>query len=352
MIETRNPIFIKEIFLKNYRTYRDLSIKFTQNIHTLVGPNECGKTNLLYSFDLFTNPNLLQKSDVCCFVDEIFDTESEIIFKFDLNNFSQFSNKKIDDLIIKYHGKNRTLSIPGKEIKINKIIYLISITSQPLSSGQIHFTLDELVKLMNLPANHHLEPNKEYTFNISSSLLLKKIEKYISDHQNKDSIELKVNEETNEVIDELKVDALIKEIKFVNWTFKEEYYIPDVIPLGNLQSQPQKYESINNFFEIIIDIKDKIKFDCLIKDKEYNFSHIVPIIFQLHKKSYYVIIFPDKVTQTILNNFILLEEIVIKKKKGIPMFIIKENLNDFGGISEKYCIPLDEDKILEFLKIE
>ncbi|KKL75508.1 hypothetical protein LCGC14_2054170, partial [marine sediment metagenome] len=124
----------------------------------------------------------------------------------------------------------------------------------------------------------------------------------------------------------------------------------------SLEYIPGDNEAIKNlkkiFIEIITDIKDKIKYNCLIKDKEYNFSHIVPIIFQVYNKSYYVIIFPDKVTQTILNNFILLEEIIIKKKKGIPMFINTGNLKDFGGISEKYCIPLDKDKILEFLKIE
>lgn len=250
MIETRKPIFIKEIHLNDYRTYRNLSIKFTQNIHTLVGPNECGKTNLLFTFDLFKNPNLLQKSDVCCFVDEIFDTEAEIIFKMDLNNFSQFSNQEVHDLIIKYHGNDRTISIPSKEIKIAKKVYLISITSQPLPSGQIHITLSELVTLMELPANHHLDPIKEYDFIVNSPTLLKKIENYISTHQNKDYIKLKIEEETREVVNEVKIDTIIKAIKFVNWTFKEEYYIPDVIPLSNLQNQPKNYQSINNFFKI------------------------------------------------------------------------------------------------------
>lgn len=265
MIETRNPIFIKEINLKNYRTYRDLSIKFTQNIHTLVGPNECGKTNLLFTFDLFTEPNLLQKSDVCCFVDEIFDTEPEIIFKLDLNSFTQFYNKKGEDLIIKYHGKHRTVSIPSKEKKITETVYIISITGAPLPTGQIHITLDELVDMMILPTNHHIEPNKEYKFTINSTVLLKKIEEYISNHQNKDYIKLEINEETKEITDEVNIDIFIKEIKFVNWTFKEEYYIPDVIPLSNLQSQPQKYQSIKNFFEIA-----KIKLTDFLSTTDHN----------------------------------------------------------------------------------
>lgn len=206
----------------------------------------------------------------------------------------------------------------------------------------------EFLRHLDLKNKHYSSSNKDDNCETIKDICIFKLNKSANLNY-KDS---------EEIIDILLAKCIEKSrgFKVSARTLRRTEFIELIGKKKNLEYLPVDNEVIKKlkkfFIEIIIDIEDKIKFDCLIIDKEYNFSHIVPIIFQLHKKSYYVIIFPDKVTQTILNNFILLEEIIIKKKKGIPMFIIKENLNDFGGISEKYCIPLDKDKILEFLKIE
>ena len=67
----KNPIFITSVELKDYRSYKELNIDFNQNIHTLIGPNESGKTNLLQSFNLFNNDKTLNEDDKCCFAENI-----------------------------------------------------------------------------------------------------------------------------------------------------------------------------------------------------------------------------------------------------------------------------------------
>lgn len=263
-IKRRNPIYINKISLKNYRTYENLTIEFTQNIHTLVGPNECGKTNLLFAFSLFNSSNLLNKSDICCYVEEIFETEPEIIFSLNPIYPFEVDDEKIKEIIITYKGKHRSVSLPNIKVKEIEKIYNGSIIGT-LSTGVIHIILPELIELLKLPSDHHLIENKEYGFITDSEGLIDKIENYISNHEFKNNIQLAIKEDYRENVKNLNVDNIIKKIKFVNWTFKEEYYIPDVILLSNLQSQPQKYQSIKNFFEIA-----KIKLTDFLSTTDHN----------------------------------------------------------------------------------
>jgi len=261
----RNPIYINKISLNNYRTYENLTIEFTQNIHTLVGPNECGKTNLLFAFGLFNNSNLLKKSDICCYVEEIFETEPEIIFSLNPIYPFEVDDEKIKEILITYKGKHRSVSsLPNIKVKEIEKIYNCSIIGT-LTTGKIHIILPELIKLLKLPSDHHLIENKEYGFITDSEDLIDKIVNYFSNHEFKDNIQLTIKEDYRENVKNLNVDDIIKKIKFVNWTFREDYYIPSVIPLSDLQSHPEKHQSIKNFFKIA-----KIKLTDFLSITDHN----------------------------------------------------------------------------------
>ena len=260
----RNPIYINKISLKNYRTYENLTIEFTQNIHTLVGPNECGKTNLIFAFGLFNNLNLLKKSDICCYVEEIFETEPEIIFSLNPIYPFEVDDEKIKEILITFKGKHWSVSLPNIKVKEIEKIYNCSIIGT-LAAGKIHIILPELIELLKLPSDHHLIENKEYGFIANSEDLIEKIKNYISNHEFKDNIQLAIKEDYRENVKDLNADDIIKKIKFVNWAFREEYYIPSVIPLSDLQSHQEKYQSIKNFFEIA-----KIKLTDFLSTTDHN----------------------------------------------------------------------------------
>ena len=114
-------------------------------------------------------------------------------------------------------------------------------------------------------SGNHLEENKLYTFTIDSPEKVKNIRDYINAHPNKNNIKLKIEEETLLKPETKNADDILKNIKFINWTFKPEFYIPSLIPLSNLQTDPSKYKSIDNFFKIA-----GIKIEDFIKSTDHN----------------------------------------------------------------------------------
>ncbi len=255
----KNPIFINEITLKNYRTYDALTIEFKKNIHTLVGPNECGKTNLLLAFESLSNPNILQDSDTCCYVEDIFETKPEIEFKFNIDKIKNLiSNLDINKLKVKIEGKNRTIETPEK-INLGEAGYKISFHGT-LPTGQIHITLPEIIENISLPSNHHIEQNKTYQFATNSKEIVDKVINYFASHQHKQNIVFKVDDILMESSENTILDTLLENVKLINWSFKDEYYIPSKILLTELQSNVNKYRSIDNFFKIAnINLSDFIK---------------------------------------------------------------------------------------------
>lgn len=114
------------------------------------------------------------------------------------------------------------------------------------------------------------------------------------------------------------------------------------------------FEKINYFMEILSEASleiEKIKIDFLLEDSNYNFSDIIPIMFKLNKKEYFVEFVPQKLTQTNINRLIILEELILKKEGGIPLFIVDEDFVEFQGISREYYVPMNRENIFEFLNI-
>ena len=66
-----NFIILEKIEINNYKTYLNQEIEFKDAITTLVGPNECGKTNLLEAVHYLTNFTSLDKADTCYYCKSI-----------------------------------------------------------------------------------------------------------------------------------------------------------------------------------------------------------------------------------------------------------------------------------------
>lgn len=114
------------------------------------------------------------------------------------------------------------------------------------------------------------------------------------------------------------------------------------------QLEIKKFKKILS--EIILEIEDEIQYDINIATSKRNLVIDVPIFFKLNSTSYYVSFFPQIITPSILNAFASLEYYIIKERKGVPIFVMSDVVKDFGGINQKFCVPLEKEKVLEFLK--
>lgn len=256
-INKKNPIFVEELTLKNYRTYKDLTVKFTQNIHTLVGPNECGKTNMLLVFELFNNPQYIKETDICCFSDNVVCTEPEIKFRVNTDNLTEIIPElEGNDLYAIFKGNKLELDIP--QIEENQKTFDLYITSK-LPTGQVHIQLPLLQDYLGL-TSAHIEGNKEYRFTPKSVDDVEKIKQYIESHNQRANIEFRINGNSTNLRVISNISNIIKEIKIINWEFKKELYIPSIIPFSSLESSPDQYKSIYNIFKIAnVEIKDLTK---------------------------------------------------------------------------------------------
>jgi predicted ATP-dependent endonuclease of OLD family len=248
--EIRNPIFIKKIHLEDYLSYKDLEIDFSQNIQTLIGPNESGKTNLIIAFEKIIKPSELTNTSCCYYSENPVKTQPKLSFYLNMKeikkifpkikenkfNFS-ISNKKIEPDTIKYDKRE----FEGCEIKLKG----------KLPTGQIHFTCPEFLKYIKLPGSH-LEQNIEYSGIIESVEDLSKIRQYVDNHPQKNQIEFAVGDLCTWEEDEKTIltKTIFEEIKIVYWKFDESEFIPSFILYSDLIANPSKFQPIINMFTI------------------------------------------------------------------------------------------------------
>lgn len=244
----KNPIFITSVELKDYRSYKELNIDFKQNIHTLIGPNESGKTNLLQSFNLFNNVNTLNEDDMCCFADNI-KSIPEITFTLNFKDFPNPIDKENDKIFVQFkNGKKQFFdskrkpleSIPNSKKKPGN--FQVEFWSL-LPSGNIHLVSPFIKKYIELPGNH-LEPGKRFKIDVSP-LDAENIRTYFDQHGDKASFKYEIKKNKNNSTSKTILD-LMNQIKIIYWTYEDSYYIPYSIPLQNIKSN----KSILNMFKI------------------------------------------------------------------------------------------------------
>ena len=50
-------MYINKIHIQNYRNFNDFTMQFHKGLNVIVGPNNSGKTGLLYAINLLGNPS-------------------------------------------------------------------------------------------------------------------------------------------------------------------------------------------------------------------------------------------------------------------------------------------------------
>ncbi len=244
----KNPIFITSVELKDYRSYKELNIDFKQNIHTLIGPNESGKTNLLQSFSLFNNINTLNEDDMCCFADNI-KSIPEITFTLNFKDFPNPIDEENDKIFVQFkNGKKQIFDSKRKPLesipnsKKNPGNFQVEFWSL-LPSGNIHLVSPFIKKYIELPGNH-LEAGKRFKIDVSPPDA-ENIRTYFDQHDDKASFKYEIKKNNSNSTPKTILD-LMNQIKIIYWTYEDSYYIPYSIPLQNIKSN----KSILNMFKI------------------------------------------------------------------------------------------------------
>lgn len=58
-------MYISNLSIRNFRNFRNVSVKFQKGVNTLIGENGSGKTNLLYALRLLIDENLPRRTYFC-----------------------------------------------------------------------------------------------------------------------------------------------------------------------------------------------------------------------------------------------------------------------------------------------
>ncbi len=99
-------MILKKILLQSFRNFNRTEIVFKDNITTIVGPNDSGKSNLLQAIYYIMNPKLLQDEDVCYFSTTFTDNKiPSIIYHLDVSLLKLNYEIKPKELKIKLENK-------------------------------------------------------------------------------------------------------------------------------------------------------------------------------------------------------------------------------------------------------
>lgn len=288
--EQKSFLILSKITINNYKTYQNLSIEFKDSITTLVGPNECGKTNLLESINFLNEYQKLTKSDTCLYCKNYWNEEPNFVYHLNLKKLD-LENPTLD-LIIKVKPEKIELpklpEIPSEKTPIN----MHRLTFPVGGGGHVHVRFpQELQSKFNLPATVAIKEGKYFDIKKLSNTEKDQLDNFNKSTSlyNKVSItEVKVVK-ANLSDKDNNLNKVLDRIKIVYWAFDQSKFIQDTVDISLLNQNPQKFKYIlnmlkitgieqNHFFQaadiqrinMISKINDKIS--SLIKDswKQYN----------------------------------------------------------------------------------
>ena len=266
-----NFILLEKIEINNYKTYLNQEIEFKDAITTLVGPNECGKTNLLEAIYYLTNYNNLNKADTCYYCKNIWKESPS--FKFYLNPEKLGFKELFNTLIVEVNKDGfKVIDFPliskaklSDDVFLKESEELKNFYAIKLPSG---YTPLIHIKVPQDLINKHNKPN---------SITIKQNESLILEDFESDDLQLlnQLNKDTAHY-DKLKrvkiisgkegklhlsadtiLDILFYKLKIVYWFFDQSKFIQDTVDLSALQSKPDNYKYILNMFKIAdLDIQD------------------------------------------------------------------------------------------------
>lgn len=85
-------MYINKIHIQNYRNFNDFTMQFHEGLNVIVGPNNSGKTGLLYAINLLANPS---------------DVSVEDFNKNNLLRYAELYTKTAPSIIIEYNIRHK-----------------------------------------------------------------------------------------------------------------------------------------------------------------------------------------------------------------------------------------------------
>ncbi len=250
-MQSKKFFCISKIIIKNYKTYLDLTIPFNDNISILVGPNECGKTNLLESISYLTNYKKLSKNDTCLYCENVWTEEPSFIYH--INGKLLELENGFNEIQVKVNPNKFEILTPLK-LKSKKVIKeMIRFYFPKGSGGHVHikfppalkskYKLEEMITLkeeeeFKIPSIIEVELQQLKQHNISNSLF----EKVQIERTN-------FTEEVSEDKDKY-LNLLKEKIKVIYWNFDQTKFIQDRIDITGLSKSPEQYKYVLNMFKI------------------------------------------------------------------------------------------------------
>lgn len=146
---------IKQIFLKNFRAYKEQEIDIDENLNLIIGKNDIGKSTILEALDIFFENSSLEQEDInvnCGKGDEV---EIRVIFE---SNFEEF-NLIIDETnpttlkeeyLLNENGDLEIIQKWKKQDKLKKEVFLKTFAPKIDNQHLITLTIAKLKKIITI----------------------------------------------------------------------------------------------------------------------------------------------------------------------------------------------------------
>jgi len=290
ILEQKNFLILSKITINNYKTYQNLTIEFKDSITTLVGPNECGKTNLLESINYLIEYQKLTKSDTCLYCKNYWSEEPNFVYHIDTKKLGLKNSPS--NLIVKVRPNKIELSEKPEFSSEQAPINMHRLFFPVRGGGHVHVRFPpEIQTKYNLPETVTIKDGEHFDIKKLSNAELNQLNDFNKSTSlyNKVSIQ-EVNVSKSKLSDKDNgLKEILEKIKIIYWAFDETKFIQDTVDISALNQNPQQFKYILNMLKItgidkshffqavdiqrinmITQINDKISY--LIKDnwKQYN----------------------------------------------------------------------------------
>lgn len=105
-------MYINKIHIQNYRNFNDFTMQFHEGLNVIVGPNNSGKTGLLYAINLLANPS---------------DVSVEDFNKNNLLRYAELYTKTAPSIIIEYNIRHRICESDTTDESIIRLLPFLGI---------------------------------------------------------------------------------------------------------------------------------------------------------------------------------------------------------------------------------
>lgn len=105
-------MYINKIHIQNYRNFNDFTMQFHEGLNVIVGPNNSGKTGLLYAINLLANPS---------------DVSVEDFNKNNLLRYAELYTKTAPSIIIEYNIRHKICESDTTDESIIRLLPFLGI---------------------------------------------------------------------------------------------------------------------------------------------------------------------------------------------------------------------------------